>query len=76
MFVPITMREVMLPGLEGPRQPPQLLGLSVRAAEAGGVDRAGRAALDVPYRAIVNDVEAPLQKGMSEQTMARFRAKR
>ena len=28
-----------------------------------------------PYRAIINDVEAPLQKGMSEQTMARFKAK-
>ena len=27
------------------------------------------------YHAIINDVEAPLQKGMSAQTMARFRAK-
>ena len=34
-----------------------------------------RAAIDAPYHAIVNDVEAPLQKGMSEQTMARFKAK-
>ena len=34
-----------------------------------------RAAFNVPYHAIVNDVEAPLQKGMSEQTMARFKAK-
>jgi predicted permease len=32
-------------------------------------------ALNVPYKAIINDVEAPLQKGMSEQTMARFRAR-
>ena len=32
-------------------------------------------AINGPYRAIVNDVEAPLQKGMSEQTMARFRTK-
>jgi predicted permease len=28
-----------------------------------------------PYHTIVNDVEAPLQKGMSPQTMARFTAK-
>ena len=28
-----------------------------------------------PYHTIVNDVEAPLQKGMSPQTMARFKAK-
>ena len=27
------------------------------------------------YRAIINDVEAPLQVGMSEQTLARFKAK-
>ena len=27
------------------------------------------------YRGIVNDVEAPLQRGMSEQTMTRFRAR-
>ena len=32
-------------------------------------------AINGPYRAIINDVEAPLQKGMSEQTMVRFRAK-
>ena len=34
-----------------------------------------RAALNVPYHAIVNDVEAPLQKGMSDQTMAQFETK-
>jgi len=33
------------------------------------------AALNTQYHAIVNDVEAPLQKGMSEQTMARFKTK-
>ena len=27
------------------------------------------------YRPIINDVEAPLQKGMSDQTMARFKAR-
>src|SRR5689334_13998461 len=34
-----------------------------------------RAALGAQYHAVINDVEAPLQKDMSEQTMARFRAK-
>src|SRR6185437_14671240 len=34
-----------------------------------------RAALNGQYHAIVNDVEAPLQHGMSDKTMARFRAK-
>lgn len=32
-------------------------------------------AINVPYRGILNDVEAPLQGGMSDQTMARFRTK-
>jgi predicted permease len=34
-----------------------------------------RTALNGPYHTIINDVEAPLQKGLSDQTMARFRAK-
>jgi len=34
-----------------------------------------RAAMATPYHQIINDVEAPLQRGMSEQTMARFKAK-
>jgi predicted permease len=36
---------------------------------------AARASLGTQYHAIVNDVEAPMQKDMSPQTMARFRAK-
>jgi len=36
---------------------------------------AARASLGAQYYAIINDVEAPLQKDMSPQTMARFRAK-
>jgi predicted permease len=34
-----------------------------------------RTQLNVPYHAIINDVEAPLQRGMSDQTMARFKAR-
>src|SRR4029078_8144276 len=36
---------------------------------------AARASLGTQYHAIINDVEAPLQTGMTAQTMARFRAK-
>jgi predicted permease len=36
---------------------------------------AARAELNTLYQSIVNEVEAPLQSGMSEQTMERFRAK-
>jgi putative ABC transport system permease protein len=34
-----------------------------------------RTSLNGVYHAIINDVEAPLQKGMSDPTMVRFRAK-
>jgi predicted permease len=34
-----------------------------------------RLAMNALYKPIVNDVEAPLQKGMSDQTMAKFRVK-
>jgi predicted permease len=38
------------------------------------IDQAA-AAINVPYKSIINDVEAPLQKGMSDQSLARFRTK-
>ena len=75
VFVPITMRSQMEPGwkafdnrrsywayLFGRRQP----GTSLQQV---------RTAINASYHAIVNDVEAPLQKGMSDATMKRFRAK-
>ncbi len=75
VFVPITMRGQMEPGwkdfdnrrsywayLFGRRQP----GTSLQQV---------RTAINASYHAIVNDVEAPLQKGMSDATMKRFRAK-
>ena len=81
IFVPLTMRGLMQPGFVRPdsngfenrrnywaylfaRLKP---GVSIEQATTG---------INVPYAAIINDVEAPLQQGMSEQTMARFRAKR
>ncbi len=38
------------------------------------VEHAG-ARINTIYRSIINEIEAPLQEGMSEQTMERFRAK-
>jgi len=75
VFVPITMRAELVPGfrgferrdsywayLFGRRRP----GVSIEQASAG---------INAQYHAIVNDVEAAQQKGMSDQTLARFRAK-
>jgi predicted permease len=75
VYVPITLRGQMEPGFKGfdnrraywayvfARLKP---GVSIEQAKAG---------LNGPYRAIINDVEAPLQEGMSDQTMKRFRAR-
>jgi putative ABC transport system permease protein len=75
VFVPMTMREQMVPGwkvFENRRA--YWMYLFARLKPGTSIEQA-RAAMNGIYRPILNDVEAPLQKGMSEQTMARFRAK-
>ena len=63
-------------GLGRLRRPPERYWAYVFARRAPGVSiAAARAAIDVPYRAILNDVEAPLQEGMSDPTLARFLAR-
>ncbi len=75
VFVPITLREQMAPGWHGfDDRKSYWVYLFARLAPGVSLERA-RAALNVPYRAILREVEAPLQSGMSPQTMARFRAR-
>jgi predicted permease len=80
IYVPITMRALMQPGLSGDDP----AGFENRRAywiyafgrlKPGVTLEQARTALQAPYRAILNDVEAPLQEGMSEATMKRFRAR-
>ena len=77
VFVPITLRELMQHG--GAPKPFEnrrsyWIYLFARLRSGTSIDRA-RAELNGQYHAIVNRIEAPLQEGMSEQTMKRFRAK-
>jgi len=77
VYVPVTMRGLMEPefpsaGFTNRRS--YWLYLFARLKPGVSIAQA-RAAINVPYHAIVNTVEAPLQTGMSDQTMARFRAK-
>lgn len=75
VFVPLTMRAVMQPGFSGfDNRRSYWAYLFARRKPGVSIEQA-RAALNGQYHAIINDVEAPLQKGMSEQTMTRFRAK-
>jgi predicted permease len=74
VFVPITMRSLMQPGFKGLEDRKSYWAyLFARLKPGVSIDQA-RTAINLPYHAIINDVEAPLQQ-MSEQTMARFRAR-
>jgi predicted permease len=75
VFVPITMRGLMSPGFNGFENRRSYWAYLFARLKPGVPMEQAAVAINGPYKAIINDVEAPLQKGMSEQTMARFRAK-
>ena len=75
VFVPITMRGLMSPGFNGFENRRSYWAYLFARLKPGVSIEQVRTAINVPYHGIVNDVEAPLQQGMSDQTMARFRAK-
>ena len=77
IFVPITMRTVLNPGFKKERFEDRRnywIYLFARLQEGTSLDQA-RPQINTLYRGIINDVEAPLQTGMSEPTMIRFRAR-
>lgn len=75
VFVPVTMRALLEPTFKGfDDRSSYSFYLFARLKPGVSLDRA-KATLEPQYRAIINDVEAPLQKGMSPQTLARFRSK-
>ena len=76
VFVPLTMRGKMNPNFSGFEDRRQYwVYVFARLRPGVSIERSA-AAVNVTYRAVVNDVEAPLQEGMSDQTLARFREKR
>ena len=75
IFVPLSMRGLMQPGFTGFENRRQYWAYVFGRLKPGVSIEQATVAINGPYRAIVNDVEAPLQTGMSEQTMARFRTK-
>ena len=76
VFMPITMRWRLAPE---PRSPPEnrrgyWVYLFARLKPDVALEQA-RTAIDTPYRAILNDVEVPLQEGMSDPMIAQFKAR-
>jgi predicted permease len=75
VYVPITLRGLMNPGFtQFDNRRTYWAYLFARLRDGVTLDQA-RAQLNVEYRAILHEVEAPLQTGMSDQTLERFRAK-
>ena len=75
VFVPISMRGLMSPGFRSfDNRRSYWAYVFGRLKPDVSMERA-QASLNTIYRAILNDVEAPLQEGMSEQTMVRFKAR-
>jgi predicted permease len=75
VYVPITLRGSMNRGWRAwSNRTSYSFYLFARLRPGVRID-AARAALDAQYHAIVNDVEAPLQKGMSDATLAKFKSK-
>ena len=75
VFVPITMRGLMTPGFNGFENRRQYWAYLFARLKPGVSMLQAQTAINGPYHAIINDVEAPLQKGMSDQTMEKFKAK-
>src|SRR5262245_52304911 len=75
VFVPITLRGLVQPPFKGFDDRRSYWAYLFGRLKPGVTISAAKAALDVQYRAVLNDVEAPLQKGMSDKTLVRFKAK-
>ncbi|HEX6163631.1 MAG TPA: ABC transporter permease, partial [Vicinamibacterales bacterium] len=75
VFVPLTMRGLMQPGFRGFENRRQYWAYLFARLKPGVSIEEATTAINGPYHAIINDVEVPLQQGMSEQRMAEFKAK-
>ncbi|HLZ44195.1 MAG TPA: ABC transporter permease [Gemmatimonadales bacterium] len=76
VYTPITMRGLLMPGYAGDFEDRTSYWVYLFARLKPGVTlQQASARLNGLYHSIINDVEVPLQKGMSEATLAQFRAK-
>jgi len=75
LFVPITMRAIMQPGFNGFENRRNYWVYAFARLKPNVSIEQATTAINGPYKSIILDVEVPLQKGMSDQTMERFRAK-
>jgi predicted permease len=74
VYTPITMRGFSQPSKAFDNRRNYWMYLFARLKPGISIEQA-RTAIATPYHTIVNEVEAPLQKGLSPQTLARFTSK-
>ena len=75
LYVPITMRGYMNPGFQGFENRRSYWAYLFARLKPGVTPEQAERALNQAYRPILADVEAPLQQGMSDSTLSRFKAK-
>lgn len=75
VYVPITLRGLMQIGFTSFENRKNYWAYLFARLKPGVSLEQAQAVINGQYQSIINNVEAPLQKGMSEQTMQRFRAK-
>ncbi len=75
VFVPITLRGQMQPGFTGFDNRQSYWAYLFARLKPGVTVEQAKAAANIPYHSIITQVEAPLQKGMSDKTLALFKAK-
>jgi predicted permease len=75
VFVPLTMRGAMVRGFDGFDNRRSYWAYLFGRLKPGVAIEQASTEINTIYRTIINEVEAPLQTGMSDQTMASFRAK-
>src|SRR4051812_46435537 len=75
VFVPLSMRGRLIAGWKGFDDRRSYWAYVFARLQPGATIESAQAAVNVPYRAILNDLEPGLQENMSQATMARFRAR-
>ncbi|NNF38203.1 MAG: ABC transporter permease [Gemmatimonadetes bacterium] len=75
VFVPITMREVMLPWFDGWEERRWYWAYAFARLAPGATLPQAEETLSAHYNGIIRDVEAPLQEAMTDESMERFRNK-
>jgi len=75
VFVPITLRQLVDPNFNSWSLRTDYWAYLFARLRPGITIETATASLGTQYHAIINDVEAPLQKDITPQTLARFRAK-